>query len=306
MRTLATEQTLARSLSTPLDEAIESFLRARWDLKPRTARGYAESLRRYAKHNKTLADLTADKVDDYLASIAPKRTMARNDCIALRQLSLWATNARIFTRNPLEAVSLPRGHGTKRRPYSETDVPIIVREAGRGRFGIRNRAMVMVALDCAIRPEENWSLELSDLNLRDGYIRIRPETTKSEAGERVVPIDPQTVAAVSAYLEDERPGKPGRLWLNRHGDPFKYAGFMEIWHDIRDRLKDKGIQVQAYRARHTGITDMAYAGVPLPKLQKIAGHKSIVTTQRYIGPLEARDLANLPRVFSAKYGRLAS
>ncbi|MGB3523885.1 MAG: tyrosine-type recombinase/integrase [Mycobacterium sp.] len=36
--------------------------------------------------------------------------------------------------------------------------------------------------------------------------------------------------------------------------------------------------------RHTGLTWMADAGVPLHSLRRIAGHGSIATTQRYLHP----------------------
>jgi integrase len=36
--------------------------------------------------------------------------------------------------------------------------------------------------------------------------------------------------------------------------------------------------------RHTGLTWLADAGVPLHVLRKIAGHGSITTTQRYLHP----------------------
>jgi integrase len=39
--------------------------------------------------------------------------------------------------------------------------------------------------------------------------------------------------------------------------------------------------------RHTGLTWMADAGVPLHVLRKIAGHGSPATTQRYLHPDDA-------------------
>ncbi|MGW0811343.1 tyrosine-type recombinase/integrase [Nonomuraea sp. NPDC002799] len=36
--------------------------------------------------------------------------------------------------------------------------------------------------------------------------------------------------------------------------------------------------------RHTGLTWMADAGVPIHVLRKIAGHGSLTTTQRYLHP----------------------
>jgi len=306
-RTFTTEQPMARSLSTGLPEAIESFLRARWDLKPNTLRTYRLSLARFASQHHTLADLTAENVDDYLASIAPHRTMARNDAIALRQLAQWATKTRIFLTDPLEAVSLPRGHNRRRRPYSADELRAIIAAASDTPLGIRDRAIVITALSTGLRPAELHAIELEDVDLRDGFLRVRPETTKTASGERVVPLDPQCVEALDRYLCDERPrNAPGPFWRNAHGDPLAFGGFMAIWHRLRDRLAKQGIEVQAYRARHTAITSWAVEGVPTSIIQQMAGHKSIVTTQAYIGRASTAELARYRGSFSRRFGRVAS
>ncbi len=60
----------------------------------------------------------------------------------------------------------------------------------------------------------------------------------------------------------------------------------------------------AYRARHTGITNWVRQGVEAPIVQQLAGHKSIVTTQLYIGRMSKTDIATrVPRAFTATYGR---
>lgn len=305
-RTFPTEHAMPRSLDTALSSAIESFLRARWDLKPNTLRTYRLALARFARVHATLGELSAENVDDYLASIAEHRTMARNDAIALRQLSQWATKSRIFLTDPLASVSLPRGHNRRRSPFSAEEVRAVIEAASASPHGVRDRAIVVTAISTGLRPAELWALGIDDLDLRDGFLRVRPETTKTAAGERVVPLDPQCVAALESYLGDERPPKPGRLWLNAHGDPLTFHGFMAIWHRLRDQLRARGMEgIMAYRARHTAITDWARVGIPAPIMQQLAGHKSIVTTQGYIGRIGTRDLARLPRAFSELYGRVA-
>src|SRR5438874_1305987 len=67
-RTLPTKQDMARSQQTPLTMALESFLRARWDLKPRTKVSYAKSIRRFMRVHQTIGELTADNVNDFLAA----------------------------------------------------------------------------------------------------------------------------------------------------------------------------------------------------------------------------------------------
>ncbi|RDH76595.1 site-specific integrase [Mycolicibacterium moriokaense] len=58
--------------------------------------------------------------------------------------------------------------------------------------------------------------------------------------------------------------------------------------------------------RHTGLTWMADAGVPLHSLRKIAGHGSLITTQRYLHP-DRQSVADagelLSRHLSGKGGR---
>ena len=50
--------------------------------------------------------------------------------------------------------------------------------------------------------------------------------------------------------------------------------------------------------RHTGLTWMADAGVPVHVLRKIAGHGSLVTTQRYLHP-DAQSIADAGTALSA-------
>lgn len=80
---------------------------------------------------------------------------------------------------------------------------------------------------------------------------------------------------------------------------------MSVYYRLRNRLRAKGFDgFQAYRARHTGITNWVRQGVEAPIVQQLAGHKSIATTQLYIGRMEKADIrARVPRTFTATYGR---
>ena len=294
---------MPRSLSTSLANAIESFDRSRWDLRPTTKRGYLKSLQRFARTHDTLADLIAENVNDYLASVADHRTMARNDCIALRQLAQWAMKSGIFPTDPLAAIGLPKGRGGRRKPFADAEVREIIRAASDSITGVRDRAIVVVGLSAALRPAELWQLLLTDVALREGWLTVRLETTKSDAGERTIPLDPQAIAVLDAYINDYRGPREGPLWLNAHGDPLTYYGFMAIFARLTKRLEEKGIAFSAYRMRHTGITNWARADVTAPVLKELAGHRSIVTTQNYIGRLAREDLARIPSAFSKIYGR---
>jgi len=304
---------VARSLSTSLTAAVASFDRSRWDLKPSTKTSYFKTFSRFGRFVERelgraaqLGDLVDDNVNAFLAQEADRKTMARNDCIALRQLAQWATKNGIFPRDPLAAVELPKGRGGKRKPFADADVKAIIAAASDSKFGPRDRAVIVVGLAAALRPAEIWQLRLSDVNLGEGWLTVRLETTKSDAGQRTIPLDPQAIAALDEYVHDYRGTRDGPLFLSARGDAFTYWGFMALFARLSHRLEERGVDFSAYRMRHTGITNWVRAGVETLVVKQLAGHKSVVTTQRYVGELTREDLARIPSAFTRIYGRVAS
>ena len=56
------------------------------------------------------------------------------------------------------------------------------------------------------------------------------------------------------------------------------------WDDVVTRLEYE--HLRRHDLRHTGLTWLADAGVPVHVLRKIAGHESLATTQRYLHPYD--------------------
>jgi len=304
---------MARSLSTSLTAAVASFDRSRWDLKPSTKTSYFKTFNRFGRFIENaigrpaqLGDLVDDNVNAFLAQEADRKTMARNDCIALRQLAQWATKNGIFPRDPLAGIELPKGRGGKRKPFADADVKAIIAAASESKLGPRDRAVIVVGLAAALRPAEIWQLQITDVNLREGWLTVRLETTKTDAGQRTIPLDPQAIAALDEYVHDYRGTRDGPLFLNTRGDAFTYWGFMALFARLTRRLEERGIDFSAYRMRHTAITNWVRAGVETLVVKQLAGHKSVVTTQRYVGELTREDLARIPSAFTRIYGRVAS
>jgi integrase len=68
------------------------------------------------------------------------------------------------------------------------------------------------------------------------------------------------------------------------------------WDEIVTQLGYE--HLRRHDLRHTGLTWMADAGVPVHVLRKIAGHGSLVTTQRYLHP-DAQSIADAGTALSA-------
>jgi integrase len=77
-----------------------------------------------------------------------------------------------------------------------------------------------------------------------------------------------------------------RLFVGPRGGRISTAVLRDSthWDEVVNRLGHE--HLRRHDLRHTGLTWMADAGVPVPVhvLRKIAGHGSLTTTQRYLHP----------------------
>lgn len=306
---LSQVNTVPRSVTSSLKDAIKSFELSRHDLKPKTMRTYLGSLVRFDGWigRGTIADLTAENVNAYVASVADHRFMARNDARALRLFSRWSVQAGYLKADPLISVAVPRTPKWRPKPFETEMVPVILESAGDSRTGFRDRAIIALSLATGARPQEIHQLRWpQDVDLAGALIFIREETSKTEAGHRTIPIPPQVVAVLHEYIDQYRTPGTGPLWLHfRTNRGLTENGFMAIHHRLRDHLRRQGIKgYQAYRNRHSAITNFVKAGLSSLVVQRLAGHKSPVVTQHYFGGLSDTEIRALPDAFTKAYGRV--
>ena len=73
---------------------------------------------------------------------------------------------------------------------------------------VRNRVMLALAYDAALRREELCSLRTDDLDPAHRMLRVRAETTKTRR-ERMVPYSAPTGVLLSEYLRHRGQAQPG-------------------------------------------------------------------------------------------------
>jgi site-specific recombinase XerD len=148
----------------------------------------------------------------------------------------------------------------------------------------RDLAIVHLLLLCGLRSAEALQLELGDVLLEDGQLRIHGKGNR----ERMLPL-PQVVArSIADYVRWERPAQSTttRLFVilqgPRRGHPMTPTGLRSLCAVAR---------ANPHRFRHTFGADMARSGVRLPILQRMMGHADSTTTLRYI-QLSMADIAD--------------
>ncbi len=162
-----------------------------------------------------------------------------------------------------------------------------------GREPIRNRLMLALAYDAALRREELCSLRTDDLDPAHRTLRVRAETTKNRL-ERVVPYSASTGVLLQGYLAHRgrisRARGPLLLSESRrnHAQPLT----LWTWSKVIRRIAVAADvpRFSTHTLRHLCLTDLARMGWELHEIATFAGHRSTESTLRYIH-LSGRDLS---------------
>jgi integrase/recombinase XerD len=157
----------------------------------------------------------------------------------------------------------------------------------------RNRVMLALAYDAALRREELCSLRTDDLDPGRRTVRVRAEATKNRF-ERVVPYSATTGVLLSGYLVHRATISRARgpLFLSEsrrnHGQPLT----LWSWSKIVRRLADAANlpRFSTHTTRHLCLTDLARMGWEIHAIASFGGHRSTESTLKYIH-LSGRDLA---------------
>jgi integrase len=153
--------------------------------------------------------------------------------------------------------------------------------------------VVMFAACTAGRIGEVSGVRVGDINLANWTWTVRRQTTTNPGGlvdkgtkgkrARTVPLIVEIRELVRRRVEAG--GSPdARLFTGPRGGRISTAVLRDAthWDEVVSKLGHD--HLRRHDLRHTGLTWMADAGVPVHVLRKIAGHGSLSTTQRYLHP----------------------
>jgi len=159
---------------------------------------------------------------------------------------------------------------------------------------LRNRLMLAMAYDAALRREELCSLRTDDLDPAHRMIRGRAETTKGRR-QRAVSYSAATGTLLREYLSERRElsSARGPLFLSTSHRNRAQPITMWTWSKVVRSLAVRADmpRFSTHTLRHLCLTDLARAGWELHAIATFAGHRNPTTTLQYIH-LSGRDLAS--------------
>ena len=148
--------------------------------------------------------------------------------------------------------------------------------------GQRNRAIIEVLYSCGLRVSELCSLRISDLYLKEQFIRVTGKGDK----QRLVPISSRAIAELEAYFVDRN-----RISIKRGYEDYvfiserlkKPLSRITVFYHIKELVARVGIKknVSPHTFRHSFATHLLEGGANLRVIQLMLGHESISTTEIY-------------------------
>ncbi len=141
----------------------------------------------------------------------------------------------------------------------------------------RDIAFLELLYGCGIRVGELVGIDLADIDLREGWLRVRGKGNK----EREVPVGGRAVAAVRRYLE-RRPAGAGEtaLFLNSRGGRLSDRQVRRLV-KLYAVLITGDSTVHPHSFRHAYATHLLTDGADLRAIQELLGHARLSTTQKY-------------------------
>ncbi|WP_456340129.1 site-specific integrase [Streptomyces europaeiscabiei] len=307
---------------TTLGEWLEQWLEYKQrDVETSTIRAYRMSL--VHVHDKLghvrLQELTEDQVRDFIDELVSggrrmggtagtrlKVSTVEGILTRLREALGRAVVRKLITVNPAQYVRVSKQDKKTDKQENQRAKPWNVEEVQRFIRGIeRDRLYAPMLLSLmGLRPAEVCGLRWSDVDLKlgtveianartmVGNVKVLEKDTKTEAGERVLPLPSKALDALKKFKARQAREKlsagegytdSGYVAVDALGRPMNTRHLRERAYRLMRELELR--RVRLYDARHSCLTYLAVSGVPDVVLAAWAGHaSSSFTKRRYVHP----------------------
>jgi site-specific recombinase XerD len=272
----------------PLYEACQEFIHTKRAerLSRLTVKSYKSILEQfmdYVGREKNFAKISVGDIREYLGSrddVSAKTLY--NYHTALSSLWSWAVSDGLVRENIVRSVKTPKYSSPRIVPFSRAEINRLVDST---RY-LRNRAMLMILIDCGIRASELIGLDIDDWD--NGILKVFGKGSK----ERLVPISEPTEKVIYKYLSTREISVDGLEGGNAMfvgfaypHDRLEYSGLLSIMQRLGEY---SGVRdVHCHRFRHTFAINYLRNGGDIYPLQKILGHTTLDMVKTYLDIVRA-------------------
>lgn len=268
------------------------FLRVERQYSENTLASYRRDLEDYIEHLHTvqkiesLNDVDRSRILLYLEHLREtgksSRTIARH-ISSIRSFHQFLLREKIADHDPTVHIEMPQIEKTLPKVLSIAEIEALLQAPDQSKpQGVRDVAMVELLYGTGMRISECVELNLEDVHLSMGFVRIFGKGGK----ERIVPLGKSALYACEKYLQQARPLLQGNyvktdaFFINRRGKRLTRQGCWKILkqHALAANIKK---EMTPHTLRHSFATHLIENGADLRAVQEMLGHADISTTQIY-------------------------
>ena len=180
----------------------------------------------------------------------------------------------VISEDPASSLEHPKFENKPPRILTKLEYRAL-RDAARA--DIRIYAVIELLLQTGIRIGELAQLRVEDIDSQNLTLHVPPF---EGANERTIPLNKPAFESIESYLKI-RPKTPSHsLFITKTGRPLLIRNIRTAIDRYFRIAGIKGAKVNDLR--HTWVAHQLQSGVPMTMVSKLAGHKRLSTTERYL------------------------
>lgn len=251
-----------------------------------TSRNYAADLHQFAAYferaeGATAAeDLNLDMLREWLSDLYDQKlsvATVRRKIAAVRSMYKFLYREGVITQNVAARLRKPKAQQRVPDVMTAEKTNNLIDAVAEQPEKERDIAILELLYGCGIRVSELVGINLGDISLSDGWLRVLGKGNK----ERQVPVVGRACDAVSRYLTVRKPvpHQPA-LFLNSRG---ARLGDRQVRRLVKlyALLVTGDSTVHPHSFRHAYATHLLSDGADLRAIQELLGHARLSTTQKY-------------------------
>lgn len=279
-----------RTENIRLLQKFKQYILLEKSLSPNTLDAYIHDVEKLFAHLEKKEihpmDVTLENLESFLAELHDEDIHARSQARILsgiRSFYRYLVIDGYIDADPTLLLEAPKIGRKLPEVLSVAEIDMLINAVDCSkREGQRNRAIIETMYSCGLRVSEACNLKLSDLYLKEGFIKVEGKGSK----QRLVPISERAIAEIMAYLSDRadieiKPGHEDYLFVSAHFK--KKMSRITMFHIIKELADQVGLKktISPHTFRHSFATHLLEGGANLRVIQSMLGHEDIGTTEIY-------------------------
>jgi integrase/recombinase XerC len=220
----------------------------------------------------------------YQRSIGKKKATINKYLSILRKMLDFLIEKHILRENPARKIKFFKNLDENiPRPLFPDDLKRFFTKLKEFSYFLRGyfAEMMMIYIYTGMRRYELLNLKIEDINIKQGYFIIR--RSKNSKG-RVIDMNPVLRGIIKSVFHKNKSIKisSNAYFFGGSSKPIvRYEEVTKAFIKFRRKINlPEGVRLHSLR--HTFITYLLQSGAPLMTVKEIAGHKRLLTTERYL------------------------